>query len=309
MMKKKKLNLYIACISIGLIFGLVINQTSATLVWEEDFENPPFDDWSLYGYDTVGPWQSANCPPIIANGAMTTHISQGKQAIAIHTSLVAYGTWSFDFDIPEDQESLFSIMFIANNYGGGNLNFTGKTYSEISYDMVCYIIYIKSGTEGGDWVNDYSITLKIWIGNSSLYLNLAEYILSSSLIGTHHMTITRNSTQGEFQINLDSERIIRVTNNIIKTSEILEFSTFYGEVSIDNLTVCDSVGPCLPTPTTTTITLPVTTTTTTSTTVGTTEDTTPTTTSEDQTTGIHLEVTLLIVMVSMFFNRKRKQKA
>ncbi len=312
-MKRRKLKLFIVCISIGLIFGLAINQTAAILVWEEDFENPPFDEWTLFGYDHGDwkePYQLIDCPPIIANGIMTTNITQGKLACALHPSPVVYGTWDVDFYIPEDQESLLGIHFIVNGYGGGNLNLTGISYPEISSTMLSYVLYIKSGTEGEPWVKDYSISLVLWIGRvhreplPTLWSIIAEHNFSFPLIGSHHLTISRESTHGEFEVFLDSNHIFRVINNEITTSEHFELVTFIGEVSFDNLTVSNTE----PEPTTTTTTIPTATTTATSTTVGTTEDTTTTTPTTSETTGKHLGVIALLTVVSMYFIRRRKQK-
>lgn len=297
---KKKTS--IISILIGLILASSMSRSSATLVWEEAFENPPFDDWFLYSYNTSlypsGPYLADDYPPIIANGILQMQQSKMMQACALHYSSVAYGTWSFDFHIPEDNDSVSGILFIGNNYGGGNLNLSGKTYAEISSTMVAYIIYIKSGTEGGSWLSSNSITFKIW--TPTKYETIGEHKFSSYLSGFHNMTITRNSTQGEFNVNLDSNRIFQVTNNEIKTSEVLELTSFYGEISFDNLTVCDSVGtPC----TTTTTTITTTTTTTT-------QDTTPTpatTTSSNGTFGFEFGVLILVLVFSVFAVRKRKR--
>ena len=156
----KKKNLITICILLSLIFSFPINKGSAILVWSEDFEDSPYDDWSLYGYDLrPGPYLKSEYPPIITNGSLQMSIPHMRQGCAVHNSFVAYGTWSFNFKIPEDNDSLGGIMFIGNGYGGGNSNLTGLTYNEISSTMRSYIIYINSGAGTADWVNDYSITL------------------------------------------------------------------------------------------------------------------------------------------------------
>ncbi len=308
-MKKKTMILAL----IIVIITSSINSGSAVLVWEEDFENLPLNDWFLESYDTGGlvyPFEPIDCDPFIDNGSI--HLHTPSEAVspndflvtAIHNSSVAYGSWSFDFFTPEgqDPQSVGGAMFIGNNYGCGNVNLTGIRYSQLRACFQSYVIYIGTG----GWGRGNSITINMYNGGDYTFIGDSGSP-NLNITGFHHLNITRDLT-GLFTVYLDSEEIFQETNNEITTSEIFEFVSFYGQISFDNLTVCDSVGPCLPTPTTTTTTLPVTTTTTTSTTVGTTEDTTSTTTSESETTSIHLEVTLLIAMVSMFFIRKRRQK-
>jgi hypothetical protein len=273
-------------------------------VWEEDFGNPPFDDWFLQNYSYKDNFNSLylpnNYPPIIANGFLHMQTPSEMIASAVHNSSVAYGTWSFDFHIANDQirEAVCAIMFIGNDYGGGNLNLTGKTYSKISSTMRSYVIYITSGISIWSSLHYNSISLFLWIGTEHqsirTWRSIGDYQLSSSINGSHNMTITRDSTQGEFHVYVDSEHLFNATNNEIITSEVFEFASFIGDISFDNLTICDSVGiPCPPTPTTTTTTQDTTT-----------QDTTTTT---NETARIEFGVLILVLVFSVFYVHKRKR--
>lgn len=283
----------IICILIGLIFALSVNRSAATLVWEEDFENPPFNDWLLNSYDINGQvYSKNNYPPIIANGTLQMHLGQQTMdCIALHNSSEAYGTWSFDFHITE--EGYCGLFFISNDYGGDNLDLNGRTLDDCFSKTYGYIVYIKSATRGWGQLLDRSITLRIWKKGWE-YITLADFQFSSTsnLTGSHHMIITRDSSQGEFRVHFDSEHLFNATNNEIKTSEVIELITFTGNVSFDNLAVCDSVGNCPPTITTTTTT---------------TQDTTNTTTTTGNGTfGFEFGVLLLVLVCSVFYVRKWK---
>ncbi len=297
-----------------LILISTINQTSAVLVWDEDFENPPYDDWFLLSYDAGGyvdPFQPMNYTPIITNGSLNMQAPLPNcqmLADAIHNSSVAYGTWSFDFHIANDQidKTVFGIMFIGNNYGGDNIDLTGITYQELKAAMKSYIIYISPGK--AFWLGENTISLWLWIGREhhtqgdfDIYEALWMYRPSSpnDLVGSHHMNITRKFPSGEFSVDLDSERLFQVTNNEITTSEIFEFALFEGEISFDNLTVEDHLSP-----TTTTTTTPTETSTDAP---PTSVDTTTTITSTRETTGLDLGVVLVIVMVSIYHISKRRR--
>ncbi len=293
----------IICLLIGLLFASFISQSSALLVWDEDFENPPFD-WFLHNYNYTGTWINTpnNFPPIIANGALHMSTPSEMLASAIHNSTIAYGSWSFDFHISFDQiqESVSRIMFIGNNYGGGDLNLTGKAYSWANNQPSSYVIYITSGTDM--WGLTFNtITLKIWKPGypTHIWETLADYMFSSPIIGSHNMTITRNSTQGEFHVYLDSEHLFQVSNNEINTSEIFEFASYIGDISFDNLTVNDET-----TTNTTTTTTP---TTTTITTIHTSSTTTSTAIPTSNPTKIEFGIVILGFIISLLFIRKRKR--
>ncbi|MHA2289366.1 MAG: hypothetical protein ACXABG_11330, partial [Promethearchaeota archaeon] len=178
-MRTKK-NSVIMCLFIGLIFASFISQSSAALVWEEDFEIPPFDEWFLHNYsyeNHTSPYLPNNYPPIIANGSVHMQTPSEMLASAIHNSSVVHGTWSFDFHIANDQykETVSAIMFMGNNYGGGNLNLTGNTYNNISNHMRSYVIYITSGrTIWGLRENSISLVRWIGVGHSYTWIRLTD---------------------------------------------------------------------------------------------------------------------------------------
>ena len=241
-----------------MILASSISRSSATLVWEEDFENPPFDDWFLYSYNYTEVYLPTNYPPIIASGTLQMpwnnlmeQTSGEMIATAIRNSSVAYGTWSFDFHIAEgkDHEFYGAILLVGNDYGMGNLNLSESSFNEPFANMRAYIIYIKSGTTGWPAWPSNSITLRRWTGLTRL--SLGAYQFSSPITGSHNMTITRDSTQGEFHVYVDSEHLFNATNNEFITSEVFAFTSFMGDISFDNLTVSNTVDVDPPTATTT----------------------------------------------------------
>ncbi|MFX1283811.1 MAG: hypothetical protein ACFFB5_09150 [Promethearchaeota archaeon] len=310
---KKKLA--IMCMLIGLILASSINRSSATLVWEEDFENPPYNDWFLHSY-YIYPYSAVNYNNlVITNGSLHQPTPDGMQIFATHDSSVAYGTWSFDVQIVpielykefEIYGAMTEIMFIGNFKGYSepkSFNLSGYDFSQVSDRMKSYALYIISGiSRWGLPLN--SISLYLWIGRyyqsdqqtQNIWQSIGFSEFSSPINGSHHIDITRGSA-GEFKVYFDSELLFQVTNNEITTSTFFDISTFVGNLTFDNLTFCDSVGSCPPTTTTTT----------TMTTNTTTLDTTPTTTTTDSGTfGFEFGVLILVLICSVFVGHKQKR--
>jgi hypothetical protein len=282
----KKLS--VICILIGLIFGMSLSKTSAILVWEEDFETPPYDDWYLDSWDVgewVYPFTRADCDPIIANGSIHLSADSGDNvntdpvllSNAFHNSTVAYGTWSIDFYIPEDQDSeiLGGIWIIGNNWGNGSFNISGVIYPHFRMYTRSYIVYIQAGTQG--WGPSYSINMNMY--DSGEYIRVGDYVLgsTSNFTGYHHLDIIRDLT-GIFTFYYDSKQIFQATDNNINTSEHLVLFSLMGNISFDNITVSDSIEMT----------------------------TTTTTTSKSWFFGNEFETLTAVIILSMFYLRKRK---
>ena len=88
---------------LGVVFLLPLTQVTAEVVWEEDWENPPFDEWiyMAYSFDDVNGFQpDTTADPAVVDGVFKTNSPTASfgdfLSGANHNSTVAYGTWSFD---------------------------------------------------------------------------------------------------------------------------------------------------------------------------------------------------------------------
>ncbi|MFX1285625.1 MAG: hypothetical protein ACFFB5_18440 [Promethearchaeota archaeon] len=105
----------------------------------------------------------------------------------------------------------------------------------------------------------------LWKSTLSGYRTLTSYdIPGTKITGSHHIDITRD-LNGEFNVYIDSNHIITVTDNIITTSERIFFRSHLGDSAFDNIIVPDSVDKTPPETSETSETTTVTTTSTTTT--------------------------------------------
>jgi hypothetical protein len=237
-------------IVIGLLLIQSVDRATAPIVWEEDFETPPFDEWTLQGHveADVNPSTRLAYPttavPEIIDGKLQMPVvtkEPGNLSVssAIRNSTIAYGTWSFDWEINSstgtEHEAWVNVWFITDM----PINLTGVNLEEPFFDG--YALMLQSASEGYSGVEPSCIYL--WKPTlSGGYTTLASYdIPGTKITGSHNIKITRNPLDGKFNVWFDSSHIITATHNSITTSERFFFRSHLGDSAFDNLTVSDSV--------------------------------------------------------------------
>ena len=245
-MSDKALNYFrLNCILLlGVIFLFPLMSVSAEVVWEEDFDDPPFDDWYLQCYESNNNFsEHSGYLPYISNGRLQMPVHTGYYAHwspAIRNSSVAYGTWAFDWILDDsseyEHESWDPVFFIADM----PLNFTGLSDS-VAY-CAGYALGLKSG-ERGSLGNSSAISLFRMQVTDPYFIFLEIYDVPGDYItGSHTIHITRSLT-GEFNVYFDSSLIITHTDNTVTTSKRIAFSSWVGDSAFDNIMVDDEVVP------------------------------------------------------------------
>ena len=203
---------------IGLLLLLQFSQASADIVWQEDFENPPFDDWTLGGYKVSGDLvYLTNQTPRIENGRLYTgNINYWPNGTgAYHDSTVAYGTWSFDWIVPselENQQNVGDHIFLISNlpiYLNGS-EMTPPTLN--GYVIGMAVSFELIATNPGTFFTFGEI-------NYGIYREMGEYTDPNPFTGVLHIDITRDN-DGWFRVYLNSscEPVIEEENNRYKKS-------------------------------------------------------------------------------------------
>jgi hypothetical protein len=233
-------------LKIGLILCILFvipltQRVSATFVWTEDFEDPPFDEWYLQGYEDDGVFAPSDCLPTIENGMLQMPNTQiwGNASVAMRNSTLAYGTWSFDW-----------YVNIGTNHA--------------SHDVVWLIsnmVFNQTGlSQDNPYLYGYAINMNTEIGYIDLYKMTSGVAynlgvggdINPPIYGSHHIDVTRTS-DGTFYIYFDSEFVYTFTDNSHTTSERFVIASWLGDSAFDNITVSDTVD-ITTTTTTTTIT-------------------------------------------------------
>ncbi|UCG03783.1 MAG: hypothetical protein JSW11_07310 [Candidatus Heimdallarchaeota archaeon] len=239
---------------LGVLFLLPLTQVTAKVVWKEDWENPPFDEWTLvgYSYDDVNGFQpNTTNDPAVVDGVLKMNSPSDSfgnfWSSAYRNSTVAYGTWSFDWMVEpgEDHESYVNIFFLINDFPR---NLTGVT---IALPTPGYRLILQSGSKGP--LGDNSINFfRSGVGDP-----LQTKVFTSSITGSHHIDITR-SLNGRFNVFFDATGssappIISITHNGTTTCEQFVVGSWIGDSAIDNITISDTID-VTPTGTTTSAT-------------------------------------------------------
>ncbi|UCG01640.1 MAG: hypothetical protein JSW11_18770 [Candidatus Heimdallarchaeota archaeon] len=226
-----------------------IRISEGDLVWSETFDTA--EEWKLQGFDYVDykdqrgvgfTWEPEHTP-IVKNGVLEMLNTQTGwyYSQAIHTSTVAYGTWSFDWCVNPGSDHLAYdvVFFIANNYIPTEQS--GDLSDSLNLNTTAYVLSLTSGhkKEGSDELIP-AISLAEWRTNTKHLIYYDYHEFSSPLEGAYHIDITRNVT-GEFHIYLDQELILKVTDRSTTTSENFIFASWFGDSLFDNLTVSSTV--------------------------------------------------------------------
>jgi hypothetical protein len=240
-MKVLKIELQRLTILLNLFLIVSINQVMAIETVTHDFEGS-IDEWVIQSWkkSVDGAIPIKDSPGFtVQDGILRAPNSADLDTyeVAYTNSSVAYGTWEFDWFIRFWSFDIVPFIFndLVNNY-----NQTGLTEDE----------WIKNCTGYGLFMQDFD---EISLISYYHYANdlepfLATHFFSQSLSpGVHKIKVTRNY-DGVFLVYLNSELIMRATDNNVTTSSVFHINSFQGDSGFDNITISSAV---IPTTTTT----------------------------------------------------------
>ena len=214
-MNFRKKKVLIEVILLGFLGSLIFpcfnpRLVTATLIWEDDFDDGNYDGWTIHN----GTFSAAN-------NYLLANFSEGEWHLASHASNVAYGTWSFDILVVNNenmQTNEFSaINFICNSIDQ-QLWWTGSSDS--------YILYI------------HQQNIKLWRSIGAEWIEYRYVLVNYD--HWYHIDITRDN-QGQFYVFLDGSVVIWAKDNNITTSNYFTFGYSKGNYAIDNITVSDEI--------------------------------------------------------------------
>jgi len=219
---------------LGVLLLCPLSRVSASVVWEEDFEVWPFDDWYLEKYEVIDNilYPSQEPPPYITNGMLQMPYGSRDEEWdafgAIHNSTLAYGSWSFDLYVtPGLNHTPFCAFQPVTNRV---LNSSGLAVDDPYYRG--YYLLLGEVTPDGTPRVEFR---RILSGTDS---RIYEYRLATPFNGSHHFDITRD-LNGRWRIYFDNQFLYSVVDNTITTSERVAITNVLGDPAFDNITVTD----------------------------------------------------------------------
>ena len=220
----------------SLIF-LPITDSSATIIWQEDFESG-LDGWTTFG------WNRTDGSPLPSNfsvmdGVLRINGTFPQESAAEHPSTQTTGTWSFDLDVTYTVNGHCHIDFFGKKMG--NLSEVDNFTDAFPYAYGIMVVTEPSGM----WDSEF-VFYKREEGSPTI-IPLNRYA-PSQILGWHHFDITKTS-EGEFNIFINGTYCKSYKDTAFSISEVFRFSGPPGH-AIDNIVVRDDI--LLTPPTTTT---------------------------------------------------------
>ncbi|MHA2252043.1 MAG: hypothetical protein ACXAD7_16890 [Candidatus Kariarchaeaceae archaeon] len=220
-----------------LLIPLSVNASNG---WSDNFEDNNLDGWMLKSYSATSTvWydelSATNDLMALDGGTLVSPDINSKtdSAHAYHDSSVAYGDWSLDWTVPDDNQSYCAIEFILTN---PEYNFDWDGVSGLYQSkLIGYSLVLGSYSTDSTTPTIYLVKLS----DGSSPITLASHRLNSSFGGAHHIKITRES-DGKFEIFFDNELIIEANDNVHQSSVKFAFTSWEGNSSIDNIIINSS---------------------------------------------------------------------
>jgi hypothetical protein len=221
----------LSCLTMVVLCLSVFTATAeAAVVWSEDF-NTGMDGWTTTGFVS---WDSG---PVVEGNFST----DGNQLTVLdddvnyarRESTVVVGTWSFDMYVPDTPNGYVGVAFMSN----------GTRPLELDTRFVS----VEAATVGQDRFNFW------WMRGPNEWLGDIAYIPTESIVGWHHIDITRTSG-GLFNVYFNgSFEFTTVTNDVTQSTYFECFGVNATGAAFDNIVVNDEVWEpeeTTPTPTT-----------------------------------------------------------
>ena len=239
-MKKIKNGIRIVAVLLNLILIITISQVLATETVTHDFEGS-VDEWVFQNWEksVSGTIPISNSDGFsIQDGILRAPKSSDLNtfAVAYTNSSVAYGTWEFDWFVGGNNFDIVPFIFndLVNNY-----NQTGLTEDE----------WIRNCTGYGLFMQDFDeiSLISYYHYGKGLEAQLGGVQFAPLALGVHKIKVTR-STEGVFDVYLDSQLQFTATDNNVTTSSVFHINSFQGDSGFDNIKISDSETTDGPTP-------------------------------------------------------------
>jgi hypothetical protein len=203
------ITMFVLCISV------CTTTSSASTVWEDNFDDGNYDGWTIRGYE------NATSQVLIEGNFSATSdkltVLDDDINVARHDSPTSVGTWSFDMFVPADVDGhgVIDVMFMSN--GSRPIAFASMFVSvEAYYDQNRFDIWEMRGADG--------VLFDTW---------------SPGLPGWHHIDVSR-SDNGRFRVWFNGTiRSDFVSNDVTSSTYFEFFCANASGAAIDNIVVDD----------------------------------------------------------------------
>ncbi len=200
--------LMVSALALIITTLLSANNTSAAIVWQDNFNDGDYDGWTIEGLGDFGITSNA----LIATG------SAGVWNFIRYPSTVAFGWWSFDV-LSEDAPGNHSYVYIISGVA----------------EIPNYRLAIWTGSYS-TWASGPGVS--VIKTNTTDNFSIAEWFPGTAFSGWHSYNVTRDNT-GLFNIYIDGTLRLTFTDNEITTSSYFRFGAQENS-GIDNVVVNDS---------------------------------------------------------------------
>ncbi len=217
-MKTKWMHVLASIIALVLCISVATTAVQAAEVWGEDFESG-MTEWTTFAFVDWG-----EGPTIAGNfsdaGGVRTALDDDVN-YARHDSAYTVGTWSFDIYVPDTPNGYVGVAFMSN--GTRPLEFASR------------VNIVEATTIGVDrfifWV----------IRGASNSVAVDIYIPDDSIIGWHHIDVTRTSG-GLFNFFFNGTfEYTSVTNDVTSSTYLEFFASNATGAALDNVNVSDTI--------------------------------------------------------------------
>ena len=227
-------------ILILFVFPVQLGNTFDEQSWNDNFEYINSVEWEFqsYGRNFWGIYYSLQPRMSFIDGILQASNSSSffDVDMALTDSYLAYGTWEFDWNVPNGNKNYYydSISFILSDMTG-KYNLTGITGNMMSFAGYSMFL-VSQKIDGLSW--SPGVKLFRWNEKSEGPLNyeLGSSKFLESNLESYHFKISRDLS-GEFLVYVENNLLIEAQDNNVTISEKFSFASFIGNSGIDNVSV------------------------------------------------------------------------
>ena len=231
-MKTRRMNLIAGFTVFVLCISVCTTTSDATVIWQDNFENPALPGWTFFGYENTSSQVRIEGNFSAADG--TLKVLDDDVNIARHDSDVTVGTWSFDMYVPDDGNGQISVEIMSNG-----------TQSWVETTTNNSLVAVGAYPEDDRF--------RVWwrkLTSSGILATISDIPLP----GWHHIEVSRTN-DNRFYVSFNGTLKAEFLSDSVTKSTYLQFFCYNAAgAAIDNLVVDDT--PVVPTTTPTTPTTP-----------------------------------------------------
>ena len=218
-MKTRWIQLISGCTMFVLCISVCTTTANATVIWEDNFDNPDLPGWTFFGYENdTSPVEIGG--NFSAASGMLTGLDDDMN-VARHNSTTNVGIWSFDMFVPDVsvRYGFFYVDFMSNGVVNNELG---------NLSVLCV----------GASFEDSRFWLEEGIGSN--YHNLRSYT-PDVFQGWYHIEVSRNST-GHLNVWFNGTLRMDIVDMSITSSTYFQVVSYnVTGAAIDNLVVDDGI--------------------------------------------------------------------